>query len=218
MKTNNKTILNKLNINPLFKIKQQTRLRTSDLENNMLELTSTKVLDEAVTFRKGEVWVDTYLFGCVHNPSSNPFKSKLKKQKLWNRPYPMALSASAIELIVEHLKLLRVTHVNIGRKSDPLMMMDSKYGSTKLLLELLNKNGIEYTVYTQSDLCAYSDYKNLCFNKTVMRINSTDDRISKLKDPGAPSAKRRLKAAADINATIIKNWYALNQNPEAKAA
>lgn len=170
---------------------------------NHFAITTKQWLNEAVTKRKGETWVDVYIFGCVHNSTTNPFRGK----GIWNRPIPLAPSENTLENIIAHLKKNKINKVNIGRKSDALMFMDNKYSCTLYFLRRLQKEGIQYTIYTMSDLCAHEEYRDLCKNKTMMRLPYESD-APRDKDVGAPSPKRRLKAVKVVNAKIIKGWYA----------
>lgn len=82
---------------------------------------------------------------------------------------------------------------------DPFAWTDSKYGNTKEVLRANAGNPLE--ISTRSDLIGHDDYMDLLPNnsKINMHISSDNSRVTgSVLEPGAPSFKRRLKAAEKL--------------------
>ena len=169
--------------------------------------------------------VDTYGRGCVHDCVYCYAKAELTVHAYWNRPFPMPVDLTEIwkafygvfetdkkskwRQIMEKRIPLR-----IGSMSDSFMFMDKKYKVTQELLKMLKFYKYPYIIFTRSDLVAHDEYLNLLdpdLCSMQMSISSTDDKMNKMIEPGAPSAKRRLKALEKLARNGF--WTTARLNP-----
>ncbi len=169
--------------------------------------------------------VDTYGRGCVHNCVYCYAKAELTVHGYWNNPYPAPVNINEIRKVFHTVfetdrksKFREVMEkripLRIGSMSDSFMHMDSKYGVTKELLRILKHYKYPYVIFTRSDLVAQDDYIELIDPKLAsiqFSIASTNDKLNKLIEPGAPSAKRRLKALTKLNKEGF--WTTVRINP-----
>lgn len=169
--------------------------------------------------------VDTYGRGCVHNCVYCYAKDQLTSHGYWNRPYPVPVNINSIRKVFysvfETDKKSRWRSVmesripiRIGSMSDSFMWMDEKMGVTKEFLKILNFYNYPYIIFTRSDLVAREDYMSLLDPKLCsvqFSISSLNDHLNKKIEPGAPSAKRRLKALEKLNRSGI--WTTVRLNP-----
>ncbi len=169
--------------------------------------------------------VDTYGRGCVHNCVYCYAKAELTVHGYWNNPYPAPVNINEIRKVFHTVfetdrksKFREVMEkripIRIGSMSDSLMHMDSKYGVTKELLRILKHYKYPYVIFTRSDLVAQDDYMELIepnLASVQFSISSTNDKLNKLIEPGAPSAKRRLSALTKLNKAGF--WTTVRINP-----
>lgn len=169
--------------------------------------------------------VDTYGRGCVHDCVYCYAKAELTVHGYWNKPFPMPVDISEIwktfYTVFETDKsskwrpiMEKRIPIRIGSMSDSFMFMDQKYGVTKELLRILDYYKYPYLVFTRSDLVAHDEYIELLNSDLCtiqMSISSTDDKMNKLIEAGAPSAKRRLKALQKL--TRAGFWTTVRLNP-----
>lgn len=169
--------------------------------------------------------IDTYGRGCSHNCTYCYAKAELTVHGYWNNPIPVPVDLNEIRkvfyTVFETNKKSKWRSVmeqkiplRIGCMSDSFMWMDTKYKVTQELLKILNFYNYPYTIITRSDLVARDDYmgllkKDLC--SVQFSIASTNDKLNKLIEPGAPSAKRRLAALEKLNKHSF--WTAVRINP-----
>lgn len=169
--------------------------------------------------------VDTYGRGCTHDCVYCYAKAELTVHGYWNKPFPMPVDISEIwktfYTVFETDKsskwrsvMEKRIPIRIGSMSDSFMFMDQKYGVTKELLRILDYYKYPYLVFTRSDLVAHDEYikllnPELC--SVQMSISSTDDKMNKLIEKGAPSAKRRLKALQKLTQNGF--WTTVRLNP-----
>jgi DNA repair photolyase len=169
--------------------------------------------------------VDTYGRGCSHNCVYCYAKAELTVHGMWNNPIPVPIDLNEVRkmfyTVFETNKpskwrsvLEKKIPVRIGCMSDSFMWSDTKYKVTQEFLKIMNFYNYPYTIITRSDLVARDDYmgllrKDLC--SVQFSIASTDDRLNRLIEPGAPSAERRLKALEKLNKN--KFWTAARINP-----
>jgi len=169
--------------------------------------------------------VDTYGRGCVHNCVYCYAKAELTVHGYWNKPYPVPVDINAIRkafyTVFETDKkskwrtvLEKRIPIRIGSMSDSFMWMDDKIKVTKEFIKILNHYKYPHIVFTRSDLIAKNDYLEL-FDPELSAIqfsmSSTNDKMNKLIEPGAPSSLRRLKALEKINNHGI--WTTVRINP-----
>ena len=169
--------------------------------------------------------VDTYGRGCSHNCTYCYAKAELTVHGYWNNPIPVPIDINEVRKIFytvfETKKRSKWRAVmdqkiplRIGCMSDSFMWMDTKYGVTKEFIKILNFYNYPYTIITRSDLVARDDYmgllrKDLC--SIQFSIASTNDKLNRVIEPGAPSAKRRLLALKKLNENGF--WTAVRINP-----
>jgi DNA repair photolyase len=169
--------------------------------------------------------VDTYGRGCSHNCTYCYAKAELTVHGYWNNPIPVPIDLNEVRKIFytvfETNKKTKWRSVmeqkiplRIGCMSDSFMWTDTKYGVTKEFIKILNFYNYPYTIITRSDLVARDDYMNL-LRKDLCSIQfsiaSTNDKLNKMIEPGAPSAKRRLIALKKLNENGF--WTAVRINP-----
>lgn len=169
--------------------------------------------------------VDTYGRGCVHNCVYCYAKAQLTVHGDWNKPYPVPVDINSIRktfyTVFETEKknkwreiLERRIPIRIGSMSDSFMWMDDKIKVTKELLNILNHYEYPYLIFTRSDLIARDDYMDLINPKLgaiQFSMSSTNDKMNKLIEPGAPSAARRLKALNKLAGNGF--WTTVRINP-----
>lgn len=169
--------------------------------------------------------VDTYGRGCSHNCTYCYAKAELTVHGYWNNPIPVPIDLNEVRKIFYTVfetnkpskwRTVMETKIplRIGCMSDSFMWMDTKYGVTKEFIKILNFYNYPYTIITRSDLVARDDYMNLLRKdlcSVQFSIASTNDKLNRLIEPGAPSAKRRLAALEKL----VKNgfWTAVRINP-----
>ncbi|NQZ18773.1 MAG: hypothetical protein HRT44_05885, partial [Bdellovibrionales bacterium] len=169
--------------------------------------------------------VDTYGRGCVHDCHYCYAKEQLNSHGYWNNPYPVPVDINSIRktlyTVFETDKpnkwrniLQSKTPIRIGSMSDSFMWMDQKIQVTKEFLRLLNHYKYPYLIFTRSDLVARDDYLALIDRDLAsiqFSLSSTNDKLNRLIEPGAPSAARRLKALKKLNEAGY--WTTVRINP-----
>ena len=169
--------------------------------------------------------VDTYGRGCIHDCVYCYAKDQLTSHGYWNRPMPMPADISEIWKVFytvfetdKKSKWREVMEkripIRIGSMSDSFMFMDKKYKVTQEFLRILDYYKYPYIIFTRSDLVADDKYiellnSNLC--SVQLSISSTNDEMNKLIEPGAPSARRRLKAIEKLTKSGF--WTTVRLNP-----
>jgi DNA repair photolyase len=169
--------------------------------------------------------VDTYGRGCIHECVYCYAKAELTVHGFWNNPIPVPVDLNEIRkafyIAFETDKsnkwkdlLVRKIPVRIGSMSDSFMWMDQKYKITQELLKILKFYDYPYVIFTRSDLVATDEYMKL-LDKNLASIqfsmSSTNDAMTKKIEPGAPSAKRRLKALEKLSTAGF--WTTVRLNP-----
>ena len=169
--------------------------------------------------------IDTYGRGCIHDCTYCYAKAELTVHGYWNNPVPAPVDINEIRkafyLTFETSKkhkwsevLARRIPLRIGSMSDSFMWTDKKYGVTRELLKILNHYQYPYIIFTRSDLIAEDEYMSL-LNKNLASIqfslSSTNEKLTRLIEPGAPSPKRRLRALKKLSEE--KFWTTVRLNP-----
>ena len=169
--------------------------------------------------------LDTYGRGCVHDCVYCYAKEQLTGHGYWNRPFPMPIDVTALwnifYTVFETDKpnkwrsvLERRVPIRIGSMSDSFMLLDKKYKVTQEVLKLLNYYKYPFVVFTRSDLISQDEYLNLLdpnLCSVQMSIASTNDKMNKLIEPGAPNSKRRLASLKKLSNAGI--WTTVRLNP-----
>jgi DNA repair photolyase len=169
--------------------------------------------------------IDTYGRGCIHDCVYCYAKAELTVHGYWNNPIPVPVDLNEIrktfytvfetdkknkwrELLEKRIPL------RVGSMSDSFMWMDQKYKITQELLKILRFYKYPYIVFTRSDLIGRDDYIELLDPKLAsiqFSMSSINDELIKKIEPGAPSAKRRLKALHKLNESGF--WTTVRINP-----
>jgi DNA repair photolyase len=169
--------------------------------------------------------IDTYGRGCSFNCAYCYAKAQLTVHGYWNNPMPVPIDINEVRnafyLTFETSKkhkwrsvLEKRVPLRIGSMSDSFMWSDVKYKVTQELLKILKFYNYPYIVFTRSDLVAHDDYMKLLDPKLAaiqFSMSSTNDEMIKKIEPGAPSAKRRLKALEKLSTNGI--WTTVRINP-----
>jgi hypothetical protein len=178
-----------------------------------------------VVFKAPCVWsqdtlfIDVYGRGCIHNSEGNPYRADLQRRGLWNRPIPFPSDLTLIFKALQTVKAMRRVGANfkiqLGLKSEPFPWSDRRYGFTLEVVRMLQTFGLEYSIFTASDLIAYglkpdrtndtpidtASYCELIDKKLatiIMRIPNLSEETLRQIEPGAPSRKRRAEACASL--------------------
>lgn len=169
--------------------------------------------------------IDTYGRGCIHDCLYCYAKAELTVHGYWNNPIPVPIDINevrrafytAFETDKKHKWkeiLQRKIPLRIGSMSDSFMWTDKKLGVTRELLRLLKFYQYPHIVFTRSDLIAEDEYVSLLDPKLAsvqFSLSSTNERLTKLIEPGAPSPKRRLKALKKLGEAGL--WTTVRLNP-----
>jgi DNA repair photolyase len=94
------------------------------------------------------------------------------------------------------------------------MWMDRKYRITQELLKILKHYRYPYIIATRSDLIAEDDYISLMDPSLAaiqVSIISGNEKMNRLLEPGAPSARRRLRALEKLRS--VGFWTTVRINP-----
>ncbi len=169
--------------------------------------------------------IDTYGRGCIHECVYCYAKAELTVHGYWNNPIPVPVDLNEIRKVFYTVfetdkknkwreVLEKRIPLRIGSMSDSFMWIDQKYKMTQELLKILKHYNYPYVVFTRSDLVAHDDYIKLIDPKlgaVQFSMSSINDEMIKKIEPGAPSAKRRLKALKKLNESGI--WTTVRINP-----
>jgi DNA repair photolyase len=169
--------------------------------------------------------VDTYGRGCVHNCLYCYAKAELTQFNWWNNPYPVPVDLNEVRKVFFTVFETNKPHkwreilekripIRIGSMSDSFMWVDDKLKVTKEFLKILNYYQYPYVIFTRSDLIAQDDYLKLVDKNLAaiqFSISSVNDKMNKIIEPGAPSAKRRLDALKKISTE--GHWTTVRINP-----
>lgn len=169
--------------------------------------------------------IDTYGRGCAHDCVYCYAKAELTVHGYWNNPIPVPVDFNEIRktfyTAFETEKsnkwtdlLRRRIPLRIGSMSDSFMWSDTKYKVTQELLRLLKYYDYPYIIFTRSDLVAKDEYLQLIDPKlgaVQFSMSSTNEDLIRKIEPGAPSAKRRLKGLQKLVENGI--WTTVRINP-----
>jgi DNA repair photolyase len=169
--------------------------------------------------------LDTYGRGCTFNCLYCYARCNLITHGYWNRPFPMPLNINAVRkafyTVFETNKRFRWRPImeqriplRIGYASDSFMHMDKKYKVTQELLKILKYYQYPYIIATRSDLVGDDLYLSLLDNKLAavqLSIISTNPRMNKILEPGAPPVAKRLRALQKLKQAGF--WTTVRINP-----
>lgn len=169
--------------------------------------------------------LDTYGRGCIHNCSYCYAKAQLTTHGFWNRPMPFPIDLSEARrlfyTVFETNKSSRWRSIlenrvpiRIGCMSDSFMWMDQKYKVTLEMLKILKFYRYPYIIATRSDLAAHDDYlaaMDRDLASVQFSLTGTNEHVTRMLEPGAPSLKRRLTALKKIREAGF--WTTARLNP-----
>jgi DNA repair photolyase len=143
-------------------------------------------------------------FNCVYcyarlNSTYQKKKNKLGDDFVEAKP-------NFIALLEKELREKRPRHVLIGSITEVYQHCEERTAVTRTILELLNKNGVTYTILTKSqrivrdvDLIA-ADEKN----EVYFTVNSLDDETRRILEPAASSVNDRKDAIRTLHAGGVR--------------
>jgi len=169
--------------------------------------------------------IDTYGRGCAHDCVYCYAKAELTVHGYWNNPIPVPIDLNEIRkafyLAFETDKkskwselLRKRIPLRVGSMSDSFMWSDMKYKVTQEVLKIFKYYNYPYIIFTRSDLIAHDEYMKLLdprLSAIQFSMSSTNDELIKKIEPGAPSAKRRLKALQKLSEA--GHWTTVRLNP-----
>lgn len=169
--------------------------------------------------------IDTYGRGCIHDCVYCYAKAELTVHGYWNNPVPVPVDINLIRnifyTVFETSKnskwrsiMERRIPLRIGSMTDSFMIIEKKYKVTQELMKILKFYNYPYVIFTRSDLIANDEYIALLDKSLAsvqMSISSINENLNKLIEPGAPSAKRRLKALQKLSEEGF--WTTVRVNP-----
>lgn len=169
--------------------------------------------------------IDTYGRGCTHNCNFCYSKEILTRHGYWNEPHPFPLDLAEIRKIFYTVfetdqkskwreVLSQRIPLRLGSMSDCFMWMDRKYKVTYELLKILDYYNYPYIVFTRSDLVATDEYlrvlnRDLC--SVQFSICGTNEKLTKIMEPGAPKVEKRLLALKKLAEEGF--WTTVRVNP-----
>lgn len=144
--------------------------------------------------------LDTYGCGCQHNCAYCYAKSLLDFRKLWNPAYPSVANINRIRHTIR-TKLHKGEVVRLGGMTDCFQPMERKNEITYQTIKALNEMGVGYLIVTKNDLVADDKYLDILDPNLAhiqVSITSTDDKISRAIEPGAPLPGKRITAVEKL--------------------
>ncbi len=118
------------------------------------------------------------------------------------------VKVNAIELLEDELSRKRVKGtIGTGSMNDPYMPLEEELNLTGRALEVIASFGFPVHIITKSDL-VLRDVEILrqihrVYAAVSFTITTTDERLAKIIEPGAPAVSRRLKAMRVLSANGI---------------
>lgn len=169
--------------------------------------------------------IDTYGRGCIHDCVYCYAKAQLSVYGYWNNPIPVPIDISEVRKVFYTVFetdrpnkwreiLEKRVPLRIGSMSDSFMWVDEKYGVTLELLKILKHYKYPNIIFTRSDLIAEDKYLNAIdrdLTSIQFSMSSTNDKMSRKIEPGAPSPSDRLAALKKINDRGF--WTTVRINP-----
>jgi DNA repair photolyase len=111
--------------------------------------------------------------------------------EFYDKVYAKSNAAEVLEDQLKSWKSEIIDPVMISSATDAYQPIELKYGLTQKCIQVLQKYGIPYYVFTKStiisrDLELHKQYKNNCF--VVWSITTCNEKIRRLTEPGTPPA------------------------------
>jgi DNA repair photolyase len=118
------------------------------------------------------------------------------------------VKVNAIELLEDELSRKRVVGtIGTGSMNDPYMPLEGKLNLTGRALEVIDRYGFPVHIITKSDL-VLRDLEILrrigrVYATVSITITTTDEKLAKILEPGAPVVSRRLEAIRVLSSNGI---------------
>ena len=111
--------------------------------------------------------------------------------EFYDKVYAKSNAAEVLEDQLKSWKSEIIDPVMISSATDAYQPIELRYGLTRKCIQVLQKYGIPYYVFTKStiisrDLELHKQYKNNCF--VVWSITTCNEKIRRLTEPGTPPA------------------------------
>lgn len=115
---------------------------------------------------------------------------------------------NAPELLSREVKKKKAGHVWISGVCDPYQPLEKKYMITKKCISILVENSWPFTIQTKSPLVLrdIEILKRATDAEVGFTITTADEKIRRIFEPGAPPAKKRIRALADLHSAGIKTF------------
>ena len=146
--------------------------------------------------------LDTYGCGCQHNCSYCYARSLLDFRRMWNAARPSVADLEDIKRLIRE-KLKAGDIVRLGGMTDCFQPMEREYRVTLQTIRALNRAGVGYLIVTKNALVAENEYlatirKDLAHIQVT--ITSTDEKVSRMIEPGASLPEERIRAVERLSA------------------
>lgn len=141
--------------------------------------------------------LDTFGCGCAHNCAYCYARSLLSFRGMWRPESPAVANISKVRRMIER-KLLPGDVVRLGGMTDCFQPAEIKERITYWTIKALNNMRVGYLIVTKSDIIARPEYLAILDPELAhvqISVTSTNDKISRAIEPGAPLPGRRMKAA-----------------------
>lgn len=149
--------------------------------------------------------LDTFGCGCAHNCAYCYARSLLAFRGLWNPKAPAVAEIDKIKRIIDR-ELQPGDIVRLGGMTDCFQPAELEHHITLATIEALNARRVGYLIVTKGDIVALPEYLAALDTELAhvqITVTSTDDRISRLIEPGAPTPGRRIAAIEALCAAGI---------------
>ncbi|HQP91290.1 MAG TPA: radical SAM protein [Candidatus Omnitrophota bacterium] len=107
---------------------------------------------------------------------------------------------NCVQQLEKELRVKKPKSVLLGSTTECFQPIEKEKGLSKKILEVLNENGIYYSILTRSPLIAeYADLlsKGYC-KKIYFTVNSMDDKLKSVLEPKSPGFEIRFKAIEEL--------------------
>lgn len=113
---------------------------------------------------------------------------------------------NAPELVAREVKRKHPGRVWISGVCDPYQAIEKKYGITRRCVEILIDNGWPVTVQTKSPLVVRDAdiLKRSPESEVCLTITTSDEKIRRILEPGAPSIEKRIEALGILHSEGIR--------------
>lgn len=160
-----------------------------DKKNPDFEMKNSKTIIHSFTFRGHQGLTINPYQGCQHR-CGYCYATYEWSPEFYDKIYAKSNAAEILENQLVSWKSKTMEPVMISSATDPYQPAEMRYGLTRKCVEVLQKYGVPYYVFTKSasisrDLELYKRYKDNCF--VVWSITTCNEKIRRLIEPGTPS-------------------------------